>query len=195
MKRLLSIIVVLATTCASSLYAQTVPTFSTDGSETWYIIQFRRGEAAIADQGEGANLRTVEVDKTNDAQLWKLTGSVDTCEIISKSGRHIYFNNDRYAASSTKTGSLKLVKTTTSEFAPAWEIQSKAIAGKSINQWGGYGAGRDLDESFGLIETAEKAAEIYLKIAHLPWRSTITDEAMLQIAEHYGLKLREGYLA
>ena len=144
MKRLLSIIVVLATTCASSLYAQTVPTFSTDGSETWYIIQFRRGEAAIADQGEGANLRTVEVDKTNDAQLWKLTGSVDACEIISKSGRHIYFNNDRYAASSTKTGSLKLVKTTNSEFAPAWEIQSTAIAGKSINQWGGFGAGRDL---------------------------------------------------
>lgn len=62
-------------------------------------------------------------------------------------------------------------------------------------QHGVYGAGRDLDESFGLIETAEKAAEIYLKIAHLPWRSTITDEAMLQIAEHYGLKLREGYLA
>lgn len=61
-------------------------------------------------------------------------------------------------------------------------------------QHGVYGAGRDLDESFGLIETAEKAAEVYLKIAHLPRRNTITDEAMRQIAAHYGLKLRKGYL-
>ena len=45
-------------------------------------------------------------------------------------------------------------------------------------QHGIYGAGRDLDETFGLIETAEKAAEIYLKIAHLPLVNTITDEQM-----------------
>ena len=42
-------------------------------------------------------------------------------------------------------------------------------------QHGIYGAGKDLDETFGLIETAEKAAEIYLKIAHLPLLNTITD--------------------
>ena len=41
-----------------------------------------------------------------------------------------------------------------------------------------YGAGKDLDETFGLIETAEKAAEIYMKIAHLPRVNTITDEQM-----------------
>ena len=61
-------------------------------------------------------------------------------------------------------------------------------------QHGIYGAGRDLDEAFGLIETAEKAAEIYMKIAHLPWRNTISDEAMRQIAARYGLKLRDGFL-
>lgn len=32
-------------------------------------------------------------------------------------------------------------------------------------QHGIYGAGKNLDETFGLIETAEKAAEIYMKIA------------------------------
>ena len=42
-------------------------------------------------------------------------------------------------------------------------------------QHGIYGAGKDLDETFGLIETAEKAAEIYMKIAHLPLVNTITD--------------------
>ncbi len=45
-------------------------------------------------------------------------------------------------------------------------------------QHGLYAAGADLDEAFGLIETAEKAAEIYLKIAHLPLVNTISDEAI-----------------
>ncbi len=61
-------------------------------------------------------------------------------------------------------------------------------------QHGIYGAGKDLDETFGLIETAEKAAEVYLKIAHLPIRQTLTDENLRQIAEHYGVTPREGWL-
>lgn len=62
-------------------------------------------------------------------------------------------------------------------------------------QHGLYGAGRDLDEAFGLIETAEKASEIYLKIAHLPRVNTITDAQLRELAAHLGLKTREGYLA
>jgi len=61
-------------------------------------------------------------------------------------------------------------------------------------QHGIYGAGKDLDETFGLIETAEKAAEIYLKIAHLPILNTITDEQLHQIEAGYGVKARDGYL-
>ena len=57
-----------------------------------------------------------------------------------------------------------------------------------------YGAGKDLDETFGLIETAEKAAEIYMKIAHLPRINTITDEQMHLLEERFGMKAREGYL-
>ena len=62
------------------------------------------------------------------------------------------------------------------------------------SQHGIYGAGKDLDQTFGLIETAEKAAEVYMKIAHLPRRGTISDEGLRQLAEHYGVKAREGYL-
>lgn len=62
------------------------------------------------------------------------------------------------------------------------------------SQHGIYGAGKDLDETFGLIETAEKAAEIYMKIAHLPLINTITDEQMHQLEAHFGVKGREGYL-
>ena len=61
-------------------------------------------------------------------------------------------------------------------------------------QHGLYGAGADMDETFGLIETAEKAAEIYLKIAHLPLVNTITDDQMHQLEERFGVKGRDGYL-
>ncbi len=61
-------------------------------------------------------------------------------------------------------------------------------------QHGIYGAGKDLDETFGLIETAEKAAEIYMKIAHLPLVNTITDEQMHLLEGRFGVKAREGWL-
>jgi len=57
-----------------------------------------------------------------------------------------------------------------------------------------YAVGPTLDDSFGLIETAEKAAEIYLKIAHLPWKQTITDEQMHLLEQRFRVKAREGWL-
>ena len=61
-------------------------------------------------------------------------------------------------------------------------------------QHGIYGAGKDLDETFGLIETAEKAAEIYMKIAHLPRLNTITDQQLRQLEQRYGVRARPGWL-
>ncbi len=61
-------------------------------------------------------------------------------------------------------------------------------------QHGIYGAGKDLDDAFGLIETAEKAACIYLKIAHLPILQTITDEDMHLLEQRFSFKAKEGYL-
>ncbi len=63
------------------------------------------------------------------------------------------------------------------------------------SQHGIYGAGKDLDETFGLIETAEKAAEIYMMIAHLPLKNTISDDQMWQLADHFQITPREGYLS
>lgn len=62
-------------------------------------------------------------------------------------------------------------------------------------QHGIYGAGKNLDETFGLIETAEKAAEIYMKIAHLPLKNTITDEQLHELEQHFGVIAHEGYLS
>ena len=61
-------------------------------------------------------------------------------------------------------------------------------------QHGIYGAGKNLDASFGLIETEEKAAEIYMKIAHLPRLNTITDEMMHRLEDRFGVKARDGHL-
>ena len=126
------------------LGAQTLPTFSTDGNEVWYLIQFRNGEAALQDMGEGAVLKTVAIDKNNKSQLWKVVGTQSSCEIIGQSGRHIYYNGSRYATSASKTGQLKLVATGNTSYAPAWEIQTVSISGQSMNQGGGAGAGREL---------------------------------------------------
>ena len=62
------------------------------------------------------------------------------------------------------------------------------------SQHGIYGAGKDLDETFGLIETAEKAAEIYMKTAHLPRINTITDEQLHRLEKRFNVRAREGYL-
>ena len=62
-------------------------------------------------------------------------------------------------------------------------------------QHGIYAAGQNLDDSFGLIETAEKSAEIYLKIAHLPRVNNITDENLRELAVKFNVKPRDGYLS
>ena len=57
-----------------------------------------------------------------------------------------------------------------------------------------YGAGRTMDETFGLIETVEKAAQIYMLTAHLPRKNTIRDGEMKSLADLFGVKCREDFL-
>ncbi|MGC6767985.1 rhamnulose-1-phosphate aldolase [Enterococcus sp. LJL128] len=62
-------------------------------------------------------------------------------------------------------------------------------------QHGIYGAGKDMDEVFGLIETAEKAAEIYTYVcAQGGVRQTITDENLWALADAFGVEPKAGYL-
>ena len=57
-----------------------------------------------------------------------------------------------------------------------------------------YGVGKNLDEAFGLIETVEKAAQIYMLTAHLPRVNTIKDSEMVELAEFFGVKYRKDFL-
>lgn len=62
-------------------------------------------------------------------------------------------------------------------------------------QHGIYGAGKDMDEVFGLIETAEKAAEVYTYVcAQGGIKQTISDENLRLLADGFGVTPREGYL-
>lgn len=57
-----------------------------------------------------------------------------------------------------------------------------------------YGAGKTIDEAFGLIETVEKAAQIYMLSSHAPQINTIKDYELLEIAKHFGVKCRTDFL-
>ena len=59
---------------------------------------------------------------------------------------------------------------------------------------GVYGAGKTMDETFGLIETVEKAAQIYVLTAHMPRINTIRDEELKVLAEAFGVNYREDFL-
>lgn len=61
-------------------------------------------------------------------------------------------------------------------------------------QHGIYGCGGDLDEAFGLIETVEKAALLYLTTANLPIINEIRDSELRAVAEAFGLAFREDFL-
>lgn len=57
-----------------------------------------------------------------------------------------------------------------------------------------YGAGKTMDETFGLIETVEKAAQIYMLTAHLPRINTIKDKDMQILAQAFGVTYRKDFL-
>ena len=59
---------------------------------------------------------------------------------------------------------------------------------------GVYGAGKTMDETFGLIETVEKAAQIYMLTCNRPRINTIKDEDMVKLAELFGVKYRKDFL-
>ena len=57
-----------------------------------------------------------------------------------------------------------------------------------------YAAGNDMDETFGLIETVEKAAQLYLLTAHLPKKNTITDDNMKEICKLFKVVPKDGWI-
>ncbi len=62
-------------------------------------------------------------------------------------------------------------------------------------QHGVYGAGRDMDETFGLIETVEKAAEVYTYVqAQGGMKTEISDSDLKKLAQRFEVIPKDGYL-
>ena len=88
-----------------------------------------------------------------------------------------------------------------------WMVSSNAAIGVAsaekfkdfrILVWALHGCtvtGTTLDEAFGLLETVEKGAEIYMKIYDCPNRKGIDFEMLKDVAEAFHLTVREGYLS
>ena len=57
-----------------------------------------------------------------------------------------------------------------------------------------YGVGKDIDEAFGLIETVEKAAQVYMLSYNRPRINTIRDDELVEIAKAFGLEYRRDFL-
>ena len=57
-----------------------------------------------------------------------------------------------------------------------------------------FGSGATLDEAFGLIETAEKAAEIYLKTKGHSIVNLTTPQQLTALCEFWGVKINKGFL-
>ena len=61
-------------------------------------------------------------------------------------------------------------------------------------QHGIYGAGKTFDETFGLIETVEKGAELYMKYALMPILNRISDKQLDELAQAFKLDYRKDFL-
>ena len=74
---------------------------------------------------------------------------------------------------------------------------AEQLRGQRLCVWtahGIYGTGRTLDEAFGLIETVEKAAQLYMLSAGLGIKNGITDDELRALAATFGLDYRREYL-
>ncbi len=63
--------------------------------------------------------------------------------------------------------------------------------------WGMHGlycAGKSMEETFGLVETVEKAAEIFILTAGKPRLNTIRDCELRELAESFGVAYRADFL-
>ena len=72
------------------------------------------------------------------------------------------------------------------------EATARVLSRRTMAVWQHHGivaAGPDLEHAFGLIETAEKAAQIYLKAAALgPVERRLTREQLVALAENFGVE-------
>lgn len=77
------------------------------------------------------------------------------------------------------------------------EATAKKMKDYRIVLWpnhGIYGVGDSLDEAFGLVETVEKSAQVYMMIGEREIINPITDQNLKELAAFFKLKYRKDFL-
>ena len=133
--------------------AATFPEVSTEGNEHWYYIQMQRGMTVLTSMGEGKNMQTAEaVAAKKDVQLWKVE-AVDSkhYRLTTRGGQVMFYSPSagKFQTAAAPTDgytSFQIVSTTNSTYAGSYEIYAdqKTDGYAYLNQWGGFGAGREL---------------------------------------------------
>ncbi|MDE5901572.1 MAG: glycoside hydrolase family 95 protein [Muribaculaceae bacterium] len=148
MKLKISTLLAGAILAASSVAAQDLPTFSTDGNDEWYYVTFCRSNLVITDNGAGQPA-TIQAAAINEGQIWKLVGSKENFQLINKAGRYASVSgsgdNARLVTGAAPDASgFQLISTGNSSFAGNWEIKANSISGNNdrFNQWTGFEAGK-----------------------------------------------------
>ncbi len=148
---------VLMLTTISSVFAQE-PTFTPDGTPdsgaTWYYIQFQRGAKVVLSTYEGAtgkNVMTAYASKEEqykNQQLFKLVGTKDGFNMVSKDGFHFTFSGSvKLANQGTVEPIFTLLRKGVGEFDgdDVFQIQVKGgDEGSSFNPSGGPYVGKHI---------------------------------------------------
>ncbi len=120
-----------------------LPEFSTEGNPVWYQVKFKTGGAYLEDQGADANLKTAN-GSIKDEQLWQFIGNPDNFKMKSRAGNYVDFGNSRFTTSTTGAD-LKLILSPRTDAEGYFEI-GRVDESKTMNQWGGTGAGKEIGE-------------------------------------------------
>jgi rhamnulose-1-phosphate aldolase len=83
----------------------------------------------------------------------------------------------------------------TNEIAEATAQKMEEFRVVAWAQHGVFGSGTTFDEAFGLIETAEKAAETHIKTMHMPRLNIPSDAQIAALAEKWNVKYRKDWLS
>ncbi|MDD7257199.1 MAG: GEVED domain-containing protein [Prevotellaceae bacterium] len=123
----------------------------------YYIAFSRFGQAAATDQfiavterGEGEVLHSEVLVPGTTTQYWKLRkgSKPGLYTLTSKENRTIFYNGDRFAASSTATDAtdLRIIVSPNSEFGRSYELQRAESANMAMNPFNGSNPGMEIGE-------------------------------------------------
>ena len=120
--------------------------FSTEDTPAYYQVIFQNGQWALADKGNGNEVKTAANNSSSSAQLWQFIGTPESFYMKSKDGNWLGFANDFYNTTTSENKvELTLFKTNNSSYAGAYEIRRPGV-NNCMNMYQGAGNDKRISE-------------------------------------------------